>query len=635
MTVTPNVALVSMPWAPVAEPSLGLGILKAQLTRHQLAAKVFHSNLQLLAYVTGGAYQQLGSLWGLNEFVFSGVLDVQESPAQLEAVLERCVANTELNSSLTFANASQLGEALIELRHKLVPQYLAQCAEVLLEFKPTLVGFSCMFDQTMASLALAKILKERQPDLMIVLGGYAVQGAPGQEVLNSFDCIDAIAQGDGEDQIVSLAQASIGRCTLESIEGVITRKRPYAAPVKSPISESPNPDYDDWFAALDELEKTEKVTVNTTVLPVEGSRGCWWGQKHHCVFCGIDEDTLVYRSKSPEQVQEMLAQLSTRYGKSYAFRFSDYILPASFYKTVLLDLAKLEAPYELRGEIKANQTEAQLRCFANAGFTELQPGIESFDTRVLHLMDKGVSGIQNVYLLKLGYRYGIQINYNLLYGLPGEQAEWYRTQIARLPSLFHLTPPVTRSEVIVTRNAPLHTSSGKFGYLKKPRHHRCYDTLFSEAFLQSTGFRLDDYAYYFERYFEWGDALPSLYWAFDRQVDRWKQQILQREVRLTWADGLDGLDIDDTRPMPSKQLKLRGLHRAVYLQCDAAPCSRQTIMSATACSESQLCEALDYLVTHRLVWVEGEQILGLAIPEAEFAKHQATQWHRGWTSVHI
>jgi len=92
----PRVALVSLPWAPISEPSLGLAVLKAHLNREGIAARVFHESLGLLRYITGGAYQQIASCWGLNEFTFTGVLEPGTSDEQVACLMERAVANTEV-----------------------------------------------------------------------------------------------------------------------------------------------------------------------------------------------------------------------------------------------------------------------------------------------------------------------------------------------------------------------------------------------------------------------------------------------------------------------------------------------------------------------------------------------------------
>src|SRR6476660_4591610 len=85
----PRVALVSMPWTDLTQPSLGLGILKAQLTSEGMAARVFHANVRLLRYMTAPAYQHIAICWALNEFAFTGVLDPTTSRAQVETLKAR------------------------------------------------------------------------------------------------------------------------------------------------------------------------------------------------------------------------------------------------------------------------------------------------------------------------------------------------------------------------------------------------------------------------------------------------------------------------------------------------------------------------------------------------------------------
>ena len=69
---------------------------------------------------------------------------------------------------------------------------------------------------------------------------------------------------------------------------------------------SPMPDYGDWFEEVQRLALRHRIEVRTEVLPVEASRGCWWGQHAHCIFCGIDEEALKYRYKPSGAVLAML-----------------------------------------------------------------------------------------------------------------------------------------------------------------------------------------------------------------------------------------------------------------------------------------------------------------------------------------
>src|SRR3977135_2135675 len=48
-------------------------------------------------------------------------------------------------------------------------------------------------------------------------------------------------------------------------------------------------------------------------LVLESSRGCWWGEKHHCTFCGLNGSFMEFRSKSPDQFVDELLAMTERY----------------------------------------------------------------------------------------------------------------------------------------------------------------------------------------------------------------------------------------------------------------------------------------------------------------------------------
>jgi ribosomal peptide maturation radical SAM protein 1 len=401
------------------------------------------------------------------------------------------------------------------------------------------------------------------------------------------------------------------------------------------LRESAEPDYEDWYADLKSLREKDRVTVRTTVLPIESSRGCWWGQKHHCVFCGIDEETLKYRNKSADLVLQLLAHMRERHGSAVPMRFSDYIFPHNFFTDLLPHLADVTPHYDLQCEIKANQTAERVKAFADAGFSELQPGIESFDSNVLRLMDKGVTGIQNVHLLRQGYVHGIQINYNILYGVPGERPVWYERMVRQLPRLFHLTPPVSRTETIVTRFAPLQANPSRFGILTTPKHHRCYDCLFSPEFLASTGFNLDNYAYYFERNFAYDCAATPHYWSLLRQVDRWKQQHRERYVDLSWTEsGADVVVFDSRRASHPVERRLSGIDKDVLLASSDIPVRRSALAEKLGAQEDEIETSIMSLDAHELIWIENDSILALPIPEGVVAAHRSRNWQQQWTSLY-
>lgn len=637
MVATPSVVLASMPWAPVTEPSLALGILSAQARLHGFHAWAMHLNTALLQHISFETYIRVAEYWGINEFVFTEWLSPGVDDAQLEALVDRCADHISGGQqSERYTTVESLLDMLLKFRFEVAPVYLADCADKVLEHKPTILGLTCMFDQTLASVALAKAIKERSPETLIVLGGYAVQGPPGEEILKAFDWIDAIARGDGEATVVKLAMASVGDYPLHQIDGVLVRGHPPRPQKNANLQHSPDPDYTDWFSDVDALKRDIGVEIVTATLPVESSRGCWWGQTKHCVFCGIDEETLKFRHKTSDRAYDMLSHMRSAYG-DFEFRFADYILPKPYFDELLPRLERLAPPLRLKCEIKANQTVERIDSLARAGFREVQPGIESFSSGVLKLMDKGVSAIQNVFLLKRGYLNEVVVHYNFLYGIPGESADHYREMRLNIPRLYHLTPPVSRSETIVTRFAPLQSDPARFGFTGQPTHHRCYDVLFGREMIERTGFSLDDYGYYFARYLGFEEEMVELYQQCVAQINHWKAQHREREVTLDYEYQGDGLSFRDTR-FDTDTFDLSGVECAAYLACDDAPVTlkrlAEKVATALRCSPSQVSDAIDRLDDRRLVWRDGDKVFGLAVPRAIADTHLASNWRQQWISIH-
>lgn len=635
----PSVVLASMPWAPVQEPSLALGILQAELKRHSIRTKALHLNTNLLKYVTYQTYLDVAGYWGLNEFVFTELLSPGVDDTQIAALAERCVATKEGQSpNERYATPDALLDMLLRFRGEVALDYLEECGEEILRYKPTLLGLTCMFDQTLASVALAKLVKARSPETIIVLGGYALEGDPGEQVIKAFPWIDGVVRGDGESVITQLAHASVGRIAFADIPGVQTQGAPGKPHLNIDLRDSPEPDYDDWFSTVETLKESDKIEIITGALSVESSRGCWWGQHKHCVFCGIDDQTMKFRFKPGAQTLGMLQSVRARYG-DYTFRFSDYILPREYFKEILPELEKVNPRYRLHCEIKANQTSETMSSMARAGFEEVQPGIESFSTEVLKLMDKGVTGIQNVALLKYGYQQRIVIHYNFLYCIPGETSEAYKRMLETIPRLYHLTPPVSRTETIITRFAPLHTDTIRFGSSKRPLHHRSYDVLFSDEFLKQTGFSLDGYAYYFESYLDVAEEMKELYAQVVIQINHWKKQHRERSVYFVFEDDGSRLAFDDTRfseePITTM---LAGIHRATYLACNEGPVTVDNLIrdlsSHAGYDVFALQTALEDLDAARMIWREGNRVFGLAVSKSVAEERISSKWQEQWTAIY-
>ena len=95
---------------------------------------------------------------------------------------------------------------LDEMR-RLAPGFLDECAAALLAERPRVVGFATTFCQNLASLGLARRLKDADRAIRIVFGGSNCEGPMGAELQRSFPWIDVVVRGEGEAVVPDLFRA--------------------------------------------------------------------------------------------------------------------------------------------------------------------------------------------------------------------------------------------------------------------------------------------------------------------------------------------------------------------------------------------------------------------------------------------
>src|SRR5262249_52576447 len=112
----------------------------------------------------------------------------------------------------------------------------------------------------------------------------------------------------------------------------------------------PIPDFSDSNPRIDQSPLKELIRPP---LLMETSRGCWWGAKQHCTFCGLNGSTMAFRSKSPERVFDELQYLSARHGLK-RIDSVDNILDTRYINTLFPRLRDSKLGIELFYEVKAN-----------------------------------------------------------------------------------------------------------------------------------------------------------------------------------------------------------------------------------------------------------------------------------------
>lgn len=615
-----NVLLINMPFASL-RPSIGLGLLKAHLGGIGVTARVAYFNMRFAERLGWQPYGEVAELAPVQALVG-------------EWVFARCLfAGREADD--------QQWLAMLAERFRLAPERVALYQRARTEAGPFLeeclaavdwqsydvVGFTSTFNQNLPALALAQRLKQRYPHLTIVFGGANCEGEMGLQLHRSFPFVDYVCSGEADVSFPRLVQALRDHDPAPAIPGVIARRDGQSVAVAlAPervrhLDDLPYPDYDDY------VEPARRLWPNLpdfTVL-VETSRGCWWGEKHHCTFCGLNGLGLAYRAKRPARAIEEIRELCRRYAAT-TVQAVDNIMDMKYFREFLPALKGLGLNVNLVYEVKANLTKEQVRLLAEAGITDIQPGIESFSTNVLHLMDKGTTPLQNVQLLKWCKEAGITPIWNLLYGFPGETEEDYAETAAILDAIHHLDPPRGVGPIRLDRFSPYFDSSARYG-LRNVRPDRSYRLIY--------GLGDDDLqrlAYYFEfDYAGGGDARQALGPAIPA-LERWSAHA--GEGVLTACDGAEVITITDTRDgIAPRVTKLTGPERAVYQYCDqnhTLP-QIQVVASEHGMTDNALASFMQRMLAERLMAAAGGRYLSLAV--AVPAPHPTDGVLNLWDSV--
>ena len=74
------------------------------------------------------------------------------------------------------------------------------------------------------------------------------------------------------------------------------------APNLSDMNKTPVPDFDEYFYARKRGGYEYHEDAQGVLLPIETARGCWWGVKNHCTFCGLNRAGMEFRSKRVDDV---------------------------------------------------------------------------------------------------------------------------------------------------------------------------------------------------------------------------------------------------------------------------------------------------------------------------------------------
>ena len=550
-----DVLLVVPPFSTLIYPSLGAHLLQAVARRAGARAQVLYANTLLAGELGRPGYElvcdaSLATLLG-ERFFARLAFGLPPLGRGVEEMFSLARDYGEARAARVDLDYEERRVDLEEVRRleARADGWLERLVDAIVTMGYPVVGCTSMFQQTAASVAILSRVKRRSPGTVTLLGGANCEGEMGE----------GLAGIPGRDTGIDYIFSGESERTFEHfLVEILAGRRPAERIVRgAPLTDMdslPLPEFTDYYEQLEAFLGGALAPADTWIT-YETSRGCWWGQKQHCTFCGLNGEGMGFREKSADRVVAELEALERRY-PSRNVMMSDNIMPFTYFKTLLPRLAESVDRVE-RGESlnlfyeqKANLSLEKVVLMKRAGVRTIQPGIEALSTALLKRMRKGVSAYQNLMLLRYARAVGVELTWNLLWGFPGDEPAPYEETLALLPLIHHFEPPSVVGQLSIDRFSPYFFEPEAHG-VRGIRPLAAYGDVFPE------GTALHKVAYHFVGDFESGgyDRIETIH-ALRREVARWRQEwygegAVPPELRVGVYDGEYALI--DTRGLPGTE----------------------------------------------------------------------------------
>ena len=268
--------------------------------------------------------------------------------------------------------------------------------------KPKFLGFSIIDGNIDASLAIAKLIKEKYPEIKILFGGNGVEcldfgRLPNTNYrTNEYTFIDAISRGDGEMTFVDILKSDWSEESLLNIKGLVWNCNGVfihnGMRANISMNDLPVPDY----SSLEDNYYYKSVYQDTK--PLTMSRGC----PFRCSFCSVPDYIPEYRYRTTDNVIEEMEGWIAK-GKKHFF-CHDSIINGNpgWLKELCEKIIAKGLDITFGGNMRLSSTMRDLdtmRLYRRAGLIKFITGFESYSEPVLRHMKKytNVEGVREIF----------------------------------------------------------------------------------------------------------------------------------------------------------------------------------------------------------------------------------------------
>jgi radical SAM superfamily enzyme YgiQ (UPF0313 family) len=463
MASKPRVIFHQLPPVNAHQPDIAYTIMKGHLGAHGVESRTIYWNLHLRRFydrfltLTPDIYTKLvadiesrPTVFYLGPFLLQ-LLGDEETPQSKLARASLLAYYASLFPEMAVQDPGYLESWLNDLREDIMGYLSAEIDKLDVE-DGTLWAVSCKFNQWIPGLVLTRLVRQRRPDLPLVIGGIASK-EEATTMMRVFSHANYAIWSEGEQALLALVRkldANDG--DLDSVPRLIYRRdgelrfSQVECPDTGPL---PRDDVSDYFAAQAELssgptQSIPEVSLNTI-------RGCSWAR---CRFCNLHQSVSL-RHKEPAQIIEEIRDLATRYGvKRITFANMDiHDSNARRFDQMVDGLIALQSEEGLNidytSDIAATRlTAPMIRRLVMAGFAHLLVGFEALTDGLLKKVNKAHRFAHNICFMKLTDKFRMNHEVNILMGVPDEAREDVLESIQNLHYL-RFYPPGMRGSAYV------------------------------------------------------------------------------------------------------------------------------------------------------------------------------------------
>ncbi len=298
--------------------------------------------------------------------------------------------------------------------------FLDRAMEILAEKKPKIVSFYTRCDTYHIDLCLARLIKEKCPDVYVVFAGPHADLTSTQTV-EEIPWVDFVCCGEGETTIVPFFASLMKSAPDLSVAGLVYRQggkviqnpRPELMP---DLDNLPMVDYS-FFTRVEGLSNAKNRGF-----PVDVGRGCPFG----CSYCSTKTFWgRKFRVKSSQRIVEEIRDIYNRFGITH-FSFKHDMLTLNRAKVLEICslLKQLDFPVQWSCSARLDCVDPELiDIMVDAGMVSIFYGVETGSPRMQKLIHKNLKLDRAFELVEYTAKKGVKTVTSFIYGFPEETEE--------------------------------------------------------------------------------------------------------------------------------------------------------------------------------------------------------------------